>query len=229
MDEMMKKTLLALAMAGAAFNALAADSVDLTVKGVLVNAACSPTLDKNEVSFGNIPVGNLDKTETNQLGSRDVTLTITCDNTMVMGWTTVDGHGDSLQSLTIAKAAADDSDVTSAANEYGLGKAGDVKIGAYTISAKTSGVTYDGTAGDLLEVDNAGHGNTTVWAKSTQGVTKPGVRTFTAGASGETAPKAFKVGVFPLKVTAAIQGTDTLKITEDTDLDGLATISLSYI
>lgn len=223
----MKKALLALAIAGASFNALAANTVDLTVKGVLVNAACSPTLDKTEVSFGHIPVGNLDKTNTNQLGSKDVTLTITCDKEMVMGWTTIDGHSDSLQPLTVVKAGADDSDVTDAANQYGLGNAGTVKIGAFTIAAKTTGVTYDGTAGDLLESDNVGVGST--WTKSTNGITKPGTRAFTAAETGQTAPKAFKVGVFPLKVTAAIQGTDTLAITGDTNLDGLATISLKYI
>ncbi|WP_312985562.1 DUF1120 domain-containing protein [Atlantibacter sp.] len=225
----MKKAFLALVLAGVTGNAMAAGTADLTVKGVLINAACSPSLDKNEVNFGNIPVGNLDKTNTNQLGSKDVILTITCDNTMVMGWTTLDGHADSLQPLTLTKAAADDSDVSEATTEYGLGKAGEVKLGSYSIVAKTTGVTYDGTAGDLLEVDNVGHGNTTLWTKSTKGVTKPGIRTFTASVTGETAPKAFKVGVFPLKVTAAVQDTDTLKITEDTNLDGLATISLSYI
>jgi len=229
MERVMRKTLLAVAMAGVAFNALAADSADLTVKGVLVNAACSPSLDKTEVSFGHIPLSNLDKTNANQLGSKDVTLTITCDNAMVMGWTTVDGHTDSLETLTLSKAGADDSDVTDAANEYGLGKAGTVNLGSYSITAKTTGVTYDGTAGDLLEADNVGHGSTTAWTKSTKGVSKPAVRTFTAAVSGETTPKAYKVGVFPLKVTAAVQGTDALNITEDTDLDGLATISLSYI
>ncbi|WP_244947219.1 DUF1120 domain-containing protein [Cronobacter turicensis] len=225
----MKKTFLAIILAGMACHAMAADSTDLTVKGVLVNAACTPTLDKNEVNFGHIPLSNLDATNANQLGSKDVTLTITCDSAMVMGWTTVDGRTDSLQTLSLTNAGADNSNVTDAANEYGLGKAGTVNIGAYSIAAKTSGVTYDGTAGDLLEVDNVGNGNTTAWKKSTTGVTKPGTRTFTAAVSGEVAPKAFKVGIFPLKVTAAVQDTKTLNIAEDTDLDGLATISLSYI
>lgn len=224
----MKKAILAMLLTGAACNAMAANTVDLTVKGVLVNAACSPSLDKTEVSFGNIPVGNLDATNTNQIGSRDVMLTITCDSTMVMGWTTVDGHADSLQALTLTAAGADASDVTDAANEYGLGKAGTVKIGAYAITAKTTGVTYDGTAGDLIEADNIMI-NGASWAKSTKGVTKPGVRTFTAAVTGQTTPKAYKIGKFPLKVTAAVQNTTTLNITQDTDLDGLATISLSYI
>lgn len=222
----MQKKFLVFTLMAIACNALAGNTTDLTVKGVLVNAACSPALDKSEVSFGTIPLGNLDKTNANQLGSRTVVLTITCDNAMVMGWTTVDGHTDSLQSMTLSKAGADDSDVTDATTEYGLGKAGTVKLGAYSIAAKTTGVTYDGTAGDLLEIDNAAGGT---WTKSTKGITKPGIRTFTTAVTGEIVPKAYKVGVFPLKVTAALQGTDTLNISEDTNLDGLATISLSYI
>lgn len=225
----MKNLALGWMISAMAFSAMAADSTQLNVKGVLVNAACSPSLDKNEVNFGSIPLSSLDKTSTNQLGERDVILTITCDNAMIMGWTTVDGRADSVQPLTIANAGADNSSVTDAATEYGLGKAGTIKIGAYAITAKTSGVTYDGISGDLLEADNVGHGSGTAWEKSTKGVSKPGVRTFTAAASGQNVPKAFKVGIFPLKVTAAVQGTDALSITEDADLDGMVTISLSYI
>lgn len=225
----MKKTVLALVLAGMAYNAMAADSVELKIKGTLVNGSCTPTLDKTEVNFGTIPAGSLDKTATNQLGSRNATLTITCDNAMVMGWTTTDGRVDSLQNLTVAKAGADDSDITAQTSEYGLGKAGDVKLGAFTLAATTTGVTADGTAGDLLEADNVGSSNQSVWVKSTTGVTQPTVRTFTVGTSGTTTPKAFKVGVFPLKITAAVQGTDTLALTDDANLDGLVTISLDYI
>jgi hypothetical protein len=90
-------------------------------------------------------------------------------------------------------------------------------------------VTYDGNPGDLLQADNVGNGAGTAWEKSTKGVSKSSVRTFTVGASGETVPVAFKTGIFPLKVTATVQGTDILQITEDTNLDGMVTISLSYI
>ncbi|EOC1221998.1 fimbrial assembly protein, partial [Cronobacter sakazakii] len=38
-----------------------------------------------------------------------------------------------------------------------------------------------------------------------------------------------KVTTWPIKVAAAIQGTDTLAISDDTNLDGSATISLVYI
>lgn len=68
MDGIMKKTLLAVVLAGIASHAMAADSTDLTVKGVLVNAACTPTLDKSEVNFGHIPVASLDATNAKPAG-----------------------------------------------------------------------------------------------------------------------------------------------------------------
>ncbi|MDQ9203809.1 hypothetical protein QBS70_00700 [Cronobacter sakazakii] len=45
------------ALAGAAH---AADSVELKVKGTLVNAACDISLDKNEINVGTIPVKKFD-------------------------------------------------------------------------------------------------------------------------------------------------------------------------
>ncbi|MCL0127260.1 hypothetical protein M2T39_29420, partial [Klebsiella pneumoniae] len=44
-----------------------------------------------------------------------------------------------------------------------------------------------------------------------------------------TTPVAFTTAVFPLVTSLAIQGTDTLAITDDTSLDGQATITLKYL
>ncbi len=63
-------------LAGAVIMALAgtaqaADSVDLNVKGTLVNGSCTPSLENGGVvDFGHIPLGNLSKTETNSLGQK---------------------------------------------------------------------------------------------------------------------------------------------------------------
>ncbi|MBE8219292.1 DUF1120 domain-containing protein, partial [Leptospira borgpetersenii serovar Ballum] len=80
---MFNKTLLIgaglMAMVSAAH---ATDSVDLNVKGTLVNGSCTPSLENGGVvDFGHIPVGNLSKTDINQLGKRNIVLTVTCDNT----------------------------------------------------------------------------------------------------------------------------------------------------
>ena len=48
-------------------------------------------------------------------------------------------------------------------------------------------------------------------------------------ASGNYAPVAAKIFTWPLKVTAAIQDTNTLSIGDSTSLDGSATISLVYL
>ncbi|WP_256125470.1 DUF1120 domain-containing protein [Cronobacter sakazakii] len=102
----------------------------------MVNGSCTPTLSGNGVvDFGHTPLGNLSKTDTNQLGGRSsLVLTITCDSAMPLGWTMVDNRNDSVQVLTIKNGKWDGSDVTGAEYEFGLGKtAGGVKIGAYSV------------------------------------------------------------------------------------------------
>jgi 3D (Asp-Asp-Asp) domain-containing protein len=51
----------------------------------------------------------------------------------------------------------------------------------------------------------------------------------TAANPGTLEPVAFKTAVFPLVTSLAIQGTDTLAITDDTAIAGQATISLVYL
>ena len=51
---------------------------------------------------------------------------------------------------------------------------------------------------------------------------------YTVG-STDTVPTAFKTAVFPLKIWASVQDTTTLAITDDTNLDGLATFSIIYL
>lgn len=45
----------------------------------------------------------------------------------------------------------------------------------------------------------------------------------------ENGPVAFTTATFPIRVAAAIQGTDTLAITDNTTLDGQATFTLVYL
>jgi len=231
----MKKTLFAGFLSVAAFSSMAADNVDLKVTGVLVNGACTPTLDGGGVvNFGNIPLGNLSPTATNQLGSRNINLTITCDQTMPIGFTTVDNRLSSLQSLTISKGYANGRDSTDAVNQFGLGTtAGGVKIGAYALTVMVDGVTADGTPADYI---SGGFGNDTSgrnWQKATFGATSNGspgfVQALSAAATGTLVPVAAKVFFYPLKISAAIQSTNALAITSNTNLDGDATISLVYL
>ncbi|EOJ6001271.1 DUF1120 domain-containing protein [Cronobacter sakazakii] len=223
--------ILMMALAGAAH---AADTVDLQVKGTLVVNACTPSLSGNgEVDFGHIPLSNLSKTDTNQLGSRSsLVLTITCDSAMPLGWTMVDNRNDTVQVLTIKNGKWDGSDVTGAEYEFGLGKtAGGVKIGAYSVYVDKGNVLADGVNAKMMYTDGD-PADKTKWVVSGAGEVKSNssrVYSVEAESSSDGTVLPAKITTWPIKVAAAIQGTDILAISDDTNLDGSATISLVYI
>ncbi|MCS2167444.1 DUF1120 domain-containing protein [Scandinavium manionii] len=228
----MKKYILACAVAAATCSSYAADTATLKVKGVLTNAACTPTLaNGGVVDFGAIHLGELSATGTNQLGTKSITLNIICDSPTKVAWTTVDDRNDSVENLQIAAAYADGSDSSSVSSQFGLGKTGEGKnIGAYAVAVDIAGVSVGGTNKDTV-IRNLSNG--TEWSKSTDGAILNGTtgyaRDITVADAGTTDPIAFSQAVFPLKVTAAIDSTDNLAITDDTNLDGQATISLVYL
>lgn len=207
----------------------AADNVNLNVSGTLTNAACEPSLSNGGVvDFGHIPLGGLDKTSTNQLGHKKITLTITCESPMAVAFRTTDNRSDSREVLTIIDSKGEgfpSSDQSNGGFEFGLGKtAGGENIGSYAFSIAST-PTADGVVKDLIFI-KAEHD--TEWVKSDSGSAQVGTRAYSVADSGTLVPKAAKITVYPIKVTAAIQGTDKLNITDDTNLDGLATISLIY-
>lgn len=104
--------------------------------------------------------------------------------------------------------------------------AGGVKIGAYSIFTDINLVTADGVKADVV----SGNAVSPTWQKSTTGVIKNGnAEVMTVAATGSTDPLAFTTAVFPLKTSLAIQGTSVLAVTDDTDLNGQATITVKYL
>lgn len=236
--EMIGKVLTSALLVSAAFSAFAADTVDLKVKGVLGTTACTPALSNDGiVDFGRLKMSTLSATDVNQLGKKEITLTITCDAAMAVGVSSMDGRSSSRQALLISQGTSNNVNINSGAWEYGLGQTdGGVKLGAYTItSAHTdgSGVTLDGVAADMIVQKTAGASTTsTDWrnvVSISTGFRPDGTEVWSFAAKGTLVPKAFKVAVLPLRVNAAIQDTTTLAITDDTNLDGLTTLSLVYL
>ncbi|EKY3091022.1 DUF1120 domain-containing protein [Cronobacter dublinensis] len=209
--------------------AQASDSADLKISALLETGACTPSLsDGGEAHFGNIPLSNLNATSTNQLGSRFLTLTINCLETTSVGWSITDNKKDSVQQLEIKNPKFNGENLSDVNYQYGLGKtAGNVKIGAYAIYTDLNNVTADGVKAKVMYIstngskfgsgageiiNNSGYINTVeVW-----------------GATAGT-PLSAKNFIWPLKITAAIQDTNTLNISDDTPLDGSSTISIVYL
>ncbi|EOC1315358.1 DUF1120 domain-containing protein [Cronobacter turicensis] len=210
----------------------AADSVDMKVSGTLVNGSCSPSLENGGVvDLGHIPLGNLSRTDTNRIGQKNITLTITCDTEIPVAWNVKDNRSDSLVELTVKNAFFNGSDCSASANKFGIGKTENgLNIGAYCISVNVPDATVDGNVGDVIYKNLGSSANG--WSKTGDGSARnysPNNRYLSIADVGSLIPKAGKVFVYPLMVTAAIQATDILSITDNTILDGSATISMVYI
>ena len=219
----MKKVFLATLLSVCAINAFAANTVDLQVVGVLTNSACTPSLPNGgKVDFGKSALSTMSATSVNQLGQRTINLTLTCDAATALAFTATDSHNDSAVAQQVSGAAAN------AALDFGLGKtAGGVKLGAYIIGLDEKNITADGVAGSLLYNMNM---TTPAWTVAGSGSylhTTPNIQ-YTVGGTDKV-PTAFKTAVFPLKIWASVQDTTTLAITDDTNLDGLATFSIIYL
>lgn len=229
----MKKLLIATSVViGLSASAQAVESTAvLKLTGVLTNGACIPELsDGGVVDFGTKAVSDLLPTETNQLGYKDITLTIQCLAPAKVGWTATDNHADSVTSLTIKSATFGNQDNRIPYYQLGLGKtAGGINIGSYGLSMDINNSTADGIKTRMVSSNSTSPDVWTITGNEFVALTNtfPSINTYTVG--DENGPVAFTTATFPIRVAAAIQGTDTLAITDNTTLDGQATFTLVYL
>lgn len=223
----MKKVILATALSLCVASAFAADTAVLKVKGTLTNAACTPELSNGGVvDYGMIRLGSLSSSAVNQLGQKNIDLTINCSSATKVSWNMVDDRVDSNANITVENGSFTRDTMKGGNQTYGVGKAGSVNIGSYSLFVKADSVTADGNTVDPIYQQNG----TTTWTKTTNGTTQgENYRNFTVATAGSLDPLAFETATFPLVTSLAIQDTSTLAITDDTPLDGQITISLKYL
>ncbi|EDV4531457.1 TPA: DUF1120 domain-containing protein [Salmonella enterica subsp. salamae serovar 1,4,12,[27]:b:[e,n,x]] len=225
----MKKIFIATAVAlslSAAAQAAESTAV-LKVTGVLTNDACTPALDGGGVvDFGTKYINELSATETNQLGHKDVNLTINCTTPTKVSWRITDDRIDSVVRLTITGGAwSGDETAWAYSQVFGVGKtAGGVNIGAYAVDINRTASTADGNVATVLYSPVPA----TTWSELREDTTYASTgEEYTLGTADT--PVAFTTAVFPLRVALAVDKTDTLAITDNTDIDGQATITLRYL
>ncbi|EAA3087585.1 DUF1120 domain-containing protein [Salmonella enterica] len=238
----MKKLLIATSVViGLSASAQAVESTAvLKLTGVLTNGACIPELSGGGVvDFGTKAVSDLLPTEDNQLGYQDFTLTIQCLSPTIVGWTVEDDRADSKAGVNITGDGTTYNGFTlnpTQTNMYGFGlgtTTGGINIGAYVMSADDKNALADGQPAKLLS------GSTSYTVDSNWAVGSPlpmrpnyGYMYTIGSVRSETQygqPDAITTAVFPLRVAAAVQGTNTLAITDNTTLDGQATFTLVYL
>jgi type 1 fimbria pilin len=209
---------------------LAADSVDLTITALFDAPACTPALDHNgEANFGHIPLSKLNKKESNQLGSQFLTLTISCAEATPVGWSVTDNKKDSVHALTIISPKFIAGDLSDVGYEFGLGKTREgVNLGAYAVYTDLQRVTGDGNPLKVMYK----YPQNSPWYPSGAGEVRNDNGYIMSGeplGSSSAVPMSARVYIWPLKITAAIQGTDALNISDDTPLAGSLTISVVYL
>ncbi|ECC3553071.1 DUF1120 domain-containing protein [Salmonella enterica subsp. salamae] len=229
----MKKIFIATAVAlslSAAAQAAESTAV-LKVTGVLTNDACTPELDGGGVvDFGTKYINELSATETNQLGHKDLSFRISCTAPTKVGFTISDDRADSTASITVENTSFTEPNETAWTNSirYGVGKtAGGVNIGAYSVALNRHELTADGQPQTALK-KSPGDTEWSTWLDSTDLLNHNGSLSYSLGDTAGV-PVAFTNAEFPLRIALAVQKTDALAITDNTTLDGQATITLIYL
>jgi len=198
---------------------------------LLTNSACIPELSNGGVvDYGIFRLGELSDTSTNALGQKDINLTINCTVATKVGWSISDDRKDSVAGIAITSGYVDGSNVPAGNDyfQYGVGKTADgMKIGNYSLFIKDNKVTIDGVSGDVTARNQDWSADT--WRAAPSAIRSDSYHVISAANSGTTAPVAFKTAVFRLVTALQIQDTATLGITDDTSLDGQATITLVYL
>lgn len=236
----MKRLLLAALIAATSTAALADASVVMKVKGKMNHASCTPELSNGgSIDFGTIALDQLSPNMVNQMGQKDMALTINCPAATRVAWSIADNKEDSnaANDLTssqfyIRDGADNGNDVWGAGTTYGVGftSAGE-KIGAYAIATRVNDITANGVPAQAIYAPAFTNSKGEyMWRNLTTGLIANGnAEIMTATSPGKTTPLAITNVVFPFKVSLAVVNTDRLTTTEETQLSGETTITLVYL
>ncbi|WFW89745.1 DUF1120 domain-containing protein [Citrobacter freundii] len=232
----LNKLLVALSLTFISGSALAAggDTATLKVTGKLVPGACAVNLDNaGIVDYGTMLMTNLSATEDNQLPEKRINMGIKCNSERLVAYTLHDERRDSLYNGVIKNATVDGSDIPASSNQFGLGLTndGETTLGAYTVINWFPDMTYSGSTDNLVFISKKITSDD--WSRTASGSTVNGVdvaaRLHTLGNPDTLTPAAFSELKVPLSIKGVLRKGEDLKITDETNLDGEATISLVYL
>ncbi len=221
----MKKIILATAIALCTTSALAAETTVMKVEGTLTSSTCDVQMGNGGIfDYGTLIIRDLSATANNKFAQRALPVTITCTAPTKVGFTMLDNRSDSNAQLPIDIAYF--KNVTSKYYGYGVGKTNEgVKIGTYSLWL--TGYTVDGKTG-VSVINHSRDWDPDLWDYTDIPYSDGrGILTFAKYAT--TSPIAFTTASFDLQTNLVIRDTDSLAITDDTVLDGQATMTLVYL
>lgn len=221
----MKKILLATVVALASTSVFAEPTAVIKVKGTLTNSACSPEIGNGGViDYGAIHLGELSATTNNVIGQKQVPVTITCTAPTKVGFTILDNSSDSDAHLPVD--INTNKNVTLDHYTYGIGNTTEgVKIGDYGMWM--TDITADGNTVDTI-AHNDDWSDENLW-KQTSIPRNDAFCTMAFAQTGTTTPLAITTANFNFVTNLVIRDTTSLAITDDTALDGQATMTLVYL
>ncbi|MCM7591324.1 DUF1120 domain-containing protein [Enterobacter chuandaensis] len=235
MNAMFKKGMLASVLAVAASSAMAASSIDIQVTGKIVPGSCTPAFVSGGgvADFGTMKAADLNATAQTKLADlKVIPISITCESATRVGVTFNDAHADSAPTADVTTTFANLDLQTGPDYTAGLGMYNSKPIGAYSMGIdKTVGAATNADGDNLYTIVSSNSGET--WG--TKGIDYTPVKTdkseiYTfSDVQGGITPSAQTKFNFNVAVSAIINPTDDLNITDEATLDGLTNVELVYL
>lgn len=185
----------------------AASTVDLTVKGLIVPSACTPSLSAGGViDHGKISAKDLNPDTPTVIGNHTLVLAVNCDAAIQFALHSIDNRASSSVSST-----------------YGLGFVNETqKLGGYNLTLANP-LAEDGVV--VQPIASSDQGNT--WFK--EKFWDPGLYMSVAATDDDSQPLAVKDLVVDLQVQTFIMGTAGMDLSNEVTLDGSATLEVKYL
>ncbi|WP_333496268.1 DUF1120 domain-containing protein [Kluyvera sp. CHPC 1.251] len=213
------------------------DVVDINVEVTADAAACTPVLSNNGIAdFGTRYAGSLSKKAFTQLGTRDLTMTITCESSTGVAITARDARADSMATgkdeggTAGAKFQVNGGGyVSDTSNLFGLGVTSEgKKIGSYAVQINT-GAVVAADADAEVKVDMAGAADKSgPWSTSTLLPLPTNEDYFyTFVQKGTTTPQPIMTASVPLQVSVTVA--PDINSNQTITLDGEAVITIAYL
>lgn len=194
------------ALISAAPYALAASSVNLTVKGTITPVACTPSLsNEGKIDIGKYSSSDLNLEEATEVGRNPLQLTVACDGKILFALNAIDNQKGTTYSAT----------------GFGVGLTpNNEKLGA--VFPKILSVVADGqVVGSIESSDSGANWVATEWIKPDT--------LLAVSATGLTTPIEAQELSMDLEIWTYIAPAETLTLTDEIPLDGHATFEMKYL
>lgn len=200
--------------------ASAATTAELKLIGKITPSACVPNFTGGStIDYGNIAASSLNASAQTMLPEKTTALTVTCDAPVKFAFSLVDERSAS------AITSLDTITGVSPQAKLGLGTADDgTNIGAYTL--EISNETAD--TGTTRRLRSADSGSTWVPFGGVV-MADPAYMIGFGNSASATVPSAHKSIAVDVRVVAAVDKSSNLPITDEINIDGLATVEVKYL